>query len=75
MPPVTYVALENVSTSLGTRTLLSDVTVGITEGARIGVVGRNGGGKTTLVRVLTGDQLVDSGRVIRAGLVTIGCFA
>ena len=37
MPPLTYVALENVSTSLGTRTLLSDVTVGITEGARIGV--------------------------------------
>ena len=75
MPPVTYVALENVSTSLGTRTLLSDVTVGITEGARIGVVGRNGGGKTTLVRVLTGDQPVDSGRVIRAGSVTIGCLA
>ena len=75
MPPVTYVALENVSTSLGTRTLLSDVTVGITEGARIGVVGRNGGGKTTLVRVLTGEQPVDSGRVIRAGSVTIGCLA
>ncbi|HET7900779.1 MAG TPA: ABC-F family ATP-binding cassette domain-containing protein, partial [Candidatus Nanopelagicales bacterium] len=75
MPPVTYVALENVSTSLGTRTLLQDVTVGITEGARIGVVGRNGGGKTTLVRVLTGDQPVDSGRVIRAGSVTIGCLA
>jgi ATP-binding cassette subfamily F protein uup len=75
MAPVTYVALENVSTSLGTRTLLHDVTVGVVEGARIGVVGRNGGGKTTLVRVLVGDQPVDSGRVIRLGSLTIGHLA
>jgi len=75
MAPVTYVALENVSTSLGTRTLLHDVTVGVVEGARIGVVGRNGGGKTTLVRVLVGDQPVDSGRVIRLGGLTIGHLA
>ena len=75
MPPVTYVALENVGRALGTRTLLSGVTVGVTEGARIGVVGRNGGGKTTLVRVLTGLEPVDSGRVIRYGGLTIGLLA
>jgi len=75
MPPVTYVALENVGKALGTRTLLSGVTVGVTEGARIGVVGRNGGGKTTLVRVLTGLEPVDSGRVIRYGGLTIGLLA
>ncbi|MDA8435076.1 MAG: ABC-F family ATP-binding cassette domain-containing protein [Actinomycetales bacterium] len=72
MAPVTYVALENVSKALGTRTLLSGVTVGITEGARIGVVGRNGGGKTTLVRVLVGAEAVDAGRVVRYGGLTIG---
>ncbi|MFC6236766.1 ABC-F family ATP-binding cassette domain-containing protein [Longivirga aurantiaca] len=72
MPPPTYVALEDVGKALGTRTLLDGVTVGVTEGARIGVVGRNGGGKTTLVRVLTGLEDVDSGRVIRLGSVTIG---
>ena len=75
MPPVTYVALENVSKALGTRTLLSGVTGGVTEGARIGVVGRNGGGKTTLVRVLTGLEPADSGRVIRYGGLTIGLLA
>jgi ATP-binding cassette subfamily F protein uup len=75
MAPVTYVALENVGKALGTRTLLSGVTVGITEGSRIGVVGRNGGGKTTLVRVLTGIEPADSGRVVRMGGLTIGVLA
>jgi len=75
MPPVTYVALENVGKALGTRTLLSGVTLGVTEGARIGVVGRNGGGKTTLVRVLAGLEPVDSGRLIRYGGLTIGLLA
>jgi ATP-binding cassette subfamily F protein uup len=75
MAPSTYVALENVTKALGTRTLLSGVTVGITEGARIGVVGRNGGGKTTLVRVLTGLEPPDDGRVVRAGGVTVGVLA
>jgi len=75
MPPVTYVALENVGKALGTRTLLSEVSLGVTEGARIGVVGRNGGGKTTLIRVLTGLETVDTGRVVRFGSLTIGVLA
>ena len=75
MAPVTFVALENVGKSLGTRTLLSGVTVGVTEGSRIGIVGRNGGGKTTLVRVLVGAEPVDSGRVIRLGGITVGLLA
>ena len=75
MPPVTYVALENVGKALGTRTLLSEVSLGVTEGARIGVVGRNGGGKTTLIRVLTGLEAVDTGRVVRFGSLTIGVLA
>ncbi len=75
MAPVTYVALENVSKSLGTRTLLSGVTVGVTEGARIGIVGRNGGGKTTLVRVLTGAEPEDGGRVVTVNGLTVGLLA
>ncbi len=75
MAPVTLVALENVTKALGTRTLLDGVTLGVTDGARIGVVGRNGGGKTTLVRVLTGLEPPDDGRVVRAGGVTIGVLA
>jgi ATP-binding cassette subfamily F protein uup len=71
MAAASLVALEGVTKTLGTRTLLEGVTAGVTDGARIGVVGRNGGGKTTLVRVLTGLEEVDSGRVIRAGGTTI----
>jgi ATP-binding cassette subfamily F protein uup len=70
--PLTYVALESVTKSHGIRTLLDGVTVGVTEGSRIGVVGRNGGGKTTLVEVLCAVQPPDAGRVIRVGGLTIG---
>ena len=75
MAPITFVALENVTKALGTRTLLESVTVGVTEGSRIGIVGRNGGGKTTLVGVLVGAEPADSGRVVRAGGITIGLLA
>jgi ATP-binding cassette subfamily F protein uup len=75
MAPVTHVALENVVKALGTRTLLDGVTVGVTEGSKIGVVGRNGGGKTTFVRVLTGLEPPDTGRVVRINGLTVGVLA
>ncbi|AKP08346.1 ABC transporter ATP-binding protein [Corynebacterium pseudotuberculosis] len=55
--------LENVSKSFGLTTLLKDVSLGIQTGDRIGVVGLNGGGKTTLLEVITGIEPPDSGRV------------
>jgi ATPase subunit of ABC transporter with duplicated ATPase domains len=66
------VALEQVSLTLGTHTILDGVSLGINGGARIGVVGRNGGGKSTLLRVLAGDQEADSGRVTRVGMLSVG---
>jgi ATP-binding cassette subfamily F protein uup len=59
------VSLERVSKSYGIRPLLDDVSLGVGAGERIGVVGRNGDGKTTLLRVLTGVEEPDSGRVAR----------
>ena len=47
--------------------VLDAVSLGVGGGDRIGVVGRNGGGKTTLLRVLAGPREVDSGRVARVG--------
>jgi ATP-binding cassette subfamily F protein uup len=64
------VNVERARLSLGTRVLLDDVSLGIAAGMRIGVVGRNGGGKTTLLRVLSGRQEVDEGRVTRTGALT-----
>jgi ABC transport system ATP-binding/permease protein len=49
--PANLINLESVRKSYGTRTLLDAVSLGVAAGDRIGVVGRNGGGKTTLVRV------------------------
>lgn len=55
--------LENVTKSWGLKTLLDGVSLGVQTGDRIGVVGLNGGGKTTLLEVLTGIEPPDSGRV------------
>ena len=55
--------LERVSKSYGVRPLLADVSLGVSVGERIGIVGRNGEGKTTLLEVMTGLEEPDSGRV------------
>ena len=52
--------------------LLSDFSLGISAGERIGVVGRNGDGKTTLLEVMSGLEEPDTGRVSRARRLQIG---
>ncbi|MGD9958034.1 ABC-F family ATP-binding cassette domain-containing protein [Nocardioides sp.] len=64
--------LERVSKSYGVRPLLTDVSLGIGAGERIGIVGRNGDGKTTLLEVMSGLEEADTGRVSRARGLTIG---
>ncbi|MGW4370666.1 ABC-F family ATP-binding cassette domain-containing protein [Nocardia takedensis] len=59
--------LEQVSKSFGITPLLDSVSLGVHAGERIGVVGLNGGGKTTLLEVLTGLEQPDAGRVSRVG--------
>jgi ATP-binding cassette subfamily F protein uup len=60
------VNLEAVWKSYGVRPLLSNASLGVDEGDRIGVVGLNGGGKTTLLEVLAGLEAPDAGRVSQA---------
>ena len=69
------VALENATVVYGTTAVLDAVSTGVGTGQRIGVVGRNGGGKSTLLRVLAGEQPADSGRVTRAGGSTVGLLS
>jgi ABC transport system ATP-binding/permease protein len=59
------VNLEAVGKSYGMRPLLDAVSLGVGDGDRIGVVGLNGGGKTTLLEVLAGIEPADTGRVSR----------
>src|SRR5690606_4513570 len=66
------VNLESVSHAFGPKPLLSDVSLGIEQGDRIGVVGRNGGGKTTLVSIIAGQLRPDSGRVTHTRGLRIG---
>ncbi len=64
--------LERVSKAYGVRPLLSEVSLGVAAGQRIGVVGRNGDGKTTLLRVMTGLEQPDAGRVSRVRGLLVG---
>ncbi|UZJ24083.1 ABC-F family ATP-binding cassette domain-containing protein [Rhodococcus antarcticus] len=65
--PVNLINLEDVSKSFGVKPLLDGVSLGVESGERIGVVGLNGGGKTTLLEVLAGVEPADAGRVSRTG--------
>ncbi|MEU3046458.1 ABC-F family ATP-binding cassette domain-containing protein [Streptomyces sp. NPDC006984] len=69
---VNLVNVEAVSKVYGTRALLDSVSLGVSEGDRIGVVGRNGDGKTTLIRMLAKLEEPDSGRVTQSGGLRIG---
>jgi ATP-binding cassette subfamily F protein uup len=69
------VNLENVEKAYGTTTVFDGVSLGVAAGERIGVVGRNGGGKSTLLRLVLGDEAPDGGRVTRTGGVTIAAVS
>ncbi|WP_413102962.1 ABC-F family ATP-binding cassette domain-containing protein [Streptomyces sp. Inha503] len=66
------VNVESVGKVYGTRALLDGVSLGVNEGDRIGVVGRNGDGKTTLIRILAKLEPADDGRVTHAGGLRLG---
>ncbi|RFA11585.1 ABC transporter ATP-binding protein [Subtercola boreus] len=62
---------ESLHLEFPTRVIFDDVTIGINEGDRIGIVGRNGDGKSTLLRMLAGRLEPDRGRVTRRNGVTL----
>jgi len=63
---------KDLSIDYPTRTVLDNVTIGVNSGDRIGVVGRNGEGKSTLIRALAGVQEPDSGEVIARNSIRVG---
>ena len=60
------VNLNAVEKGYGTRSVLRQITVGVSAGDRVGVVGRNGDGKSTLLRLIAGAEAPDSGIVTRS---------
>ncbi len=69
------VNIEEVSKAFDIRALLENVSLGVSEGERIGIVGRNGSGKSTLMKVIAAAELPDNGRVTKANSVKIGLLS
>ena len=70
--PTNLLNLEKVTKSYGVRILLDEVSLGVGEGERIGIVGRNGDGKTTLLNLMAGRVAPDSGRVSQSRGLHVG---
>jgi ATP-binding cassette subfamily F protein uup len=70
--PAAEIVVERVSKSYGIRILLDEVSLGLGEGERIGIVGRNGDGKTTLLNLIAGREVPDTGRASTSRGLSIG---
>ncbi|OBI97944.1 ABC-F family ATP-binding cassette domain-containing protein [Mycobacterium sp. 1465703.0] len=66
---------EAVHLEYPTRVVFDSITLGVNDGARIGIVGRNGDGKSSLLRLLTDQQRPDSGRVTRRSGLRVGALS
>lgn len=60
---ISYLQIEKLTKSYGDRMLFEDITFGINQGDKIGIVAKNGTGKTTLLRIIAGQESPDSGTV------------
>ncbi len=69
--PRNLLNLKAVEKGYGSRSVLNDITLGVSAGERIGVVGQNGGGKSTLLRLIAGVEEPDAGALTRAGDVGV----
>ena len=69
------VNIEEVSKAFDIRPLLDGVSLGVSEGERIGIVGRNGSGKSTLMKIIAGVEDPDSGRVTKSNAARIGILS
>ena len=68
---MSLIAVSNVGVEFGATTLFRDITFTIARGDRWGIVGRNGIGKTTLFKLITGEQQPTSGMIARSGAVRV----
>ena len=69
------VNLEGISKAFDIRPLLTKVSIGVSEGDRIGIVGRNGAGKSTLMKIIAEIESADEGRVTQGNSVRVGMLS
>lgn len=65
------ISIENIKKSYSEKPLLNNINLGINEGDKIGVIGINGTGKSTLLRIIAGVEVPDEGRIIKGNSVRI----
>ena len=63
--------LENISKSYSEKILLKDISLGINDGEKIGIIGVNGTGKSTLLKIIAGAEVADNGTIIKANKVRV----
>lgn len=69
---MSVINIEHISKLYGDRMVLDDLTASVDYGDKIGIIGINGTGKSTLLRILAGDEEVDSGKIIMSNGLTVG---
>ena len=69
---ISYLQIENLTKSYGDRMLFADVTFGINEGDKVGLIAKNGTGKTTLLSIIAGKEDYDSGRIVFNNDIRVG---
>lgn len=67
-----YLQIENLTKSIGDMILFQDVTFGIYEGDKIGLIAQNGAGKTTFLNIIAGNEDYDSGRIVFRNNLRVG---
>jgi ABC transport system ATP-binding/permease protein len=70
--PISVVSAKELTVRYGPQTVLDETSLNIDEGERVGLVGRNGSGKSTFLQILAGDELPDTGDVVRRRELIVG---
>lgn len=69
---VILLQIEELTKSVGDRMLFADMTLGVNEGDKIGIIAKNGAGKSTMLRILAGKEDYDSGKITLRNGVHVG---
>ncbi|MBR2946868.1 MAG: ABC-F family ATP-binding cassette domain-containing protein, partial [Bacteroidaceae bacterium] len=69
---VSYLQVQNLTRHVGDRTLFSNLSFGIGQGHKVGLIARNGTGKTTLLNILAGTDQADGGNVVYHNGIRVG---
>ena len=69
---ISFLQIEKLTKSFGDRVLFSDITLGVYQGDKIGIIAPNGSGKSTFLKILAGDEDFDDGKVVFRNDLKIG---